>query len=568
MTMIIMKSDIEIAQEKQKDMKNIREIAAKVGLEDDDLEHYGKYVAKLDYQTMLKILNSDKPNGKLIFVTAMTASRAGEGKTVTTIGLSQAFHKLGKKAMFAIREPSMGPTFGIKGGATGGGQSQVFPMWDIDLHFTGDIHAITSAHNLLAAMIDNHLTKGNRLNIDPTKVTWPRALDVNDRALRNIITGLGGRRMGGDIRNTGFVITAASEIMAILALAGDLADLRERLGNILIGYTYDDMPVYAKELNAVGAMVLILKDAIKPNLVQNFEGVPGFIHAGPFANIAHGNSSVIGTKLALKLADYAMTEGGFAADLGFEKFVDIVARQYGTIPSAVVLVITARALKLHGGVTNLDEAKNENFEAMEKGFSNVSKHLDNMLNKFNIPPIVAINRFPFDSDKEIKWIQDKCAEIGVEAAVSEVFMKGGEGGVALAEAVLRAVEKGAGDVKYIYELKDSIKTKIEKIAKEIYGAKDIEYSPQAIQDIKAIEAQGHADFPLCMAKTQLSLTDKVGMMGAPTDWILNVDEVRLYTGARFIVPVCGSMFLMPGLPPIPAAEKMDYTDEGHILGLN
>jgi formate--tetrahydrofolate ligase len=563
-----MKTDIEIAQEKQKEMKNIREIAAKIGLEEDDLEQFGKYVAKLDYQTMLTILKSDKPNGKLIFVTAMTASRAGEGKTVTTIGLSQAMQKIGKKAMFAIREPSMGPTFGIKGGATGGGQSQVFPMWDIDLHFTGDIHAITSAHNLLAAMIDNHITKGNKLNIDPTKVTWPRTLDVNDRALRDIIIALGGRRMGGDIRNTGFVITAASEIMAILALSGDVADLRERLSNILVGYTYDDKPVFARELNAVGAMVLILKDAIKPNLVQNFEGVPGFIHCGPFANIAHGNSSIIATKLALKLADYALTEGGFAADLGFEKFVDIVARQYGTIPSAVVLVITARALKLHGGVQDLDEAKKENFEAMEKGFGNVAKHLDNMLNKFNIPPVVAINRFPFDSDNEIKWIQEKCAEIGVNAAVSEVFMKGGEGGVNLANAVLEAIDKGAGGVRYIYELDDSIKTKIEKIAKEIYGAKDVEYSPQALQDIKAIEAAGFAEFPLCMAKTQLSLTDKIGLMGAPTDWTLNVDEVRLYTGARFIVPVCGSMFLMPGLPPVPAAERMDYTDDGKIIGLN
>ena len=563
-----MKTDIEIAQEKQKEMKNIREIAKKVDLEEDDLEQYGKYVAKLSYDTVIKILKSNKPNGKLIFVTAMTASAAGEGKTVTTIGLSQALQKIGKSVMFAIREPSMGPTFGIKGGATGGGQSQVFPMWDIDLHFTGDLHAVTSAHNLLAAMIDNHLTKGNKLGIDPTKVTWPRTLDVNDRALRNIIIGLGGRRLGGDVRNTGFVITAASEIMAILALSADVAELRERLGNILVGYTYEDKAVYARDLNAVGAMVLILKDAIKPNLVQNFEGVPGFIHAGPFANIAHGNSSIIATKIALKLADYTLTEGGFAADLGFEKFVDIVARQYGTIPNAVVLVITARALKLHGGIENLDEAKNIHMEEMKKGFENVAKHLDNMLNKFNIPPVVAINRFPFDADEEIKWIQDKCAEIGVTAAVSEVFLKGGEGGIELAEAVLAAIESGAGDVRYIYEVDDPIKVKIEKISKEIYGAKDIEYSPQALQDIAYIEKLGYADFPLCMAKTQLSITDKVGIMGAPTDWTLNVDEVRLYTGARFIVPVCGSMFLIPGLPPVPAAERMDYTDDGKIIGLN
>ncbi|MHA1224755.1 MAG: formate--tetrahydrofolate ligase [Candidatus Heimdallarchaeaceae archaeon] len=551
-----MKKDIEIAQEKQKEMKNIKEIAAKVGLKEEDLEQYGKYVAKLDYQKMLEILNSEKPNGKLIFVTAMTASRAGEGKTVTTIGLSQAMNRLGKKVMFALREPSMGPTFGIKGGATGGGQSQVFPMWDIDLHFTGDLHAITSAHNLLAAMIDNHLAKGNKLGIDPTKVTWPRALDVNDRALRNIIIGLGGRRLGGDIRNTGFVITAASEIMAILALSADIKELKERLGNILVGYTYDDKAVYAKDLNAVGAMTLILKDAIKPNLVQNFEGVPGFIHCGPFANIAHGNSSIIGTKLALKLADYTITEGGFAADLGFEKFVDIVARQYNTIPNAVVLVVTARALKLHGGIKDLEEAKNIHMDELAKGFENVAKHLDNMLNKFNIPPVVAINRFPFDSDEEIKWIK------------SEVFMKGGEGGIELAEAVLEAIEKGVGNVKFIYELTDSIETKIEKVAKEIYGAKDVEYSPKALQDIAAIEQLGYDDFPLCMAKTQLSLTDKIGLMGAPTGWTLNVDEVRLYTGAKFIVPVCGSMFLMPGLPLVPAAERMDYTEDGKIIGLN
>jgi len=554
--MITMKKDIEIAQEKQKEMKNIKEIAAKVGLKEEDLEQYGKYVAKLDYQKMLEILNSEKPNGKLIFVTAMTASRAGEGKTVTTIGLSQAMNRLGKKVMFALREPSMGPTFGIKGGATGGGQSQVFPMWDIDLHFTGDLHAITSAHNLLAAMIDNHLAKGNKLGIDPTKVTWPRALDVNDRALRNIIIGLGGRRLGGDIRNTGFVITAASEIMAILALSADIKELKERLGNILVGYTYDDKAVYAKDLNAVGAMTLILKDAIKPNLVQNFEGVPGFIHCGPFANIAHGNSSIIGTKLALKLADYTITEGGFAADLGFEKFVDIVARQYNTIPNAVVLVVTARALKLHGGIKDLEEAKNIHMDELAKGFENVAKHLDNMLNKFNIPPVVAINRFPFDSDEEIKWIK------------SEVFMKGGEGGIELAEAVLEAIEKGVGNVKFIYELTDSIETKIEKVAKEIYGAKDVEYSPKALQDIAAIEQLGYDDFPLCMAKTQLSLTDKIGLMGAPTGWTLNVDEVRLYTGAKFIVPVCGSMFLMPGLPLVPAAERMDYTEDGKIIGLN
>lgn len=566
--MITMKTDIEIAQEKQKDMKNIREIAAKVGLEEEDLEQFGKYVAKINYQTMLKILKSDKPNGKLIFVTAMTASRAGEGKTVTTIGLSQALQKIGKKAMFAIREPSMGPTFGIKGGATGGGQSQVFPMWDIDLHFTGDLHAVTSAHNLLAAMIDNHLTKGNKLTIDPTKVTWPRTMDVNDRALRNIIIGLGGRRMGGDIRNTGFVITAASEIMAILALSADVAELRERLGNILVGYTYEDKAVYAKDLKAVGAMVLILKDAIKPNLVQNFEGVPGFIHAGPFANVAHGNSSIIATKLALKLADYTLTEGGFAADLGFEKFVDIVARQYNTLPSTVVLVVTARALKLHGGIKSLDEAKNVHMEELAKGFTNVEKHLDNMLNIFNIPPVVAINRFPFDSDEEIDWIKNKCEELGAEAAVSEVFMKGGEGGLELAEAVLKAIEKGSGDVRFAYEFSDPIKVKIEKIAKKVYGAKEVEYSPQALQDIAYIEKLGFTDLPLCMAKTQLSITDKVGTMGAPTDWTLNVDEVRLYTGARFIVPVCGSMFLIPGLPPVPAAERMDFTDDGEIIGLN
>ncbi|MBA7541039.1 Formate--tetrahydrofolate ligase [subsurface metagenome] len=347
-----------------------------------------------------------------------------------------------------------------------------------------------------------------------------------------------------------------------------MKELKERLGSILVGYTYDDKAVFARDLKAVGAMTLILKDAIKPNLVQNFEGVPGFIHCGPFANIAHGNSSVIGTKLALKLADYAITEGGFAADLGFEKFIDIVARQYDTLPSAVVLVVTVRALHLHGGVKDLEEAKNKNLDALAKGFCNVEKHLDNMLNKFNIPPVVAINRFPFDNDEEIQWIKDKCSEIGVTAAVSEVFMKGGDGGIELGKAVLEAIETGSGDVKFIYELNDPIKVKIEKISKGIYGAEDVEYSPKALQDIAAIEKLGFADFPICMAKTQLSLTDKVGMMGAPKDWTLNVDEVRLYTGAKFIVPVCGSMFLIPGLPPVPSAEKMDFTEEGKIIGLN
>jgi len=468
--------------------------------------------------------------------------------------------------MFAIREPSMGPTFGIKGGATGGGYSQVFPMVDIDLHFTGDLHAITSAHNLLAALIDNHITKGNRLNIDPTKVTWPRALDVNDRALRSIITGLGGRRLGGDIRHTGFVITAASEIMAILALSMDLKELKERLGNILIGYTYDDKPVYARDLNAVGAMALVLKDALRPNIVQNFEGVPGFIHCGPFANIAHGNSSILATKLALKLADYAITEGGFAADLGFEKFCDIVARDYGTLPSAVVLVASIRALHLHGGAP-FEKGFEKNLEALEKGVENLAKHIDNMKNKFNVPPVVAINRFPQDDDEEIEWLRNWCKEQDVEFAVSEVFAKGGEGGVELAEAVLAAIEKGENNLNFIYDLDDPIKTKIEKLAIEVYGADGVEYSAKALQDIKNIENLGYANFPICMAKTQLSITDKIGLLGAPKGWKLNVDEVRLYTGARFIVPVAGRMFLMPGLPPVPAAERMDVDENGYVTGL-
>ena len=561
-----MKPDIEISQEKAKDMKDIREIVKKVGLTEDDLQLYGKYIAKLSQETISRILNSDKEEGKLIFVTAMTASKAGEGKTVTSIGLSQAFAKLGKNVMFAIREPSMGPTFGIKGGATGGGYSQVFPMVDIDLHFTGDLHAITSAHNLLAALIDNHITKGNKLNIDPTKVTWPRALDVNDRALRNIITGLGGRRLGGDIRNTGFVITAASEIMAILALSMDMKELKERLGNILIGYTYDDKPVYARDLKAVGAMALILKDAIKPNIVQNFEGVPGFIHCGPFANIAHGNSSILATKLALKLADYVITEGGFAADLGFEKFCDIVARKYNTIPSAVVLVASIRALHIHGGAP-FEKGFKKNLDALAKGVENLAKHIDNMKNKFKVPPVVAINRFPQDDDEEIEWLRNWCIEQGAEFAVSEVFSKGGEGGIDLAKAVLAAIEKGEKQLNYIYELDDPVKVKIEKIAKQVYGADGVEYSPKALDDIKLIEKLGYANFPICMAKTQLSITDKAGLLGAPTGWKLNVDEVRLYTGAQFIVPVAGRMFLMPGLPPVPAAERMDIDENGHVVGL-
>ena len=561
-----MEPDIEISQEKAKDMKDIREIVKKVGLTEDDLQLYGKYIAKLNQDTIARVLNSDKEEGKLIFVTAMTASKAGEGKTVTSIGLSQAFAKLGKSVMFAIREPSMGPTFGIKGGATGGGYSQVYPMVDIDLHFTGDLHAITSAHNLLAALIDNHITKGNKLNIDPTKVTWPRALDVNDRALRNIITGLGGRRLGGDIRNTGFVITAASEIMAILALSMDMKELKERLGNILIGYTYDDKPVYAKDLNAVGAMALILKDAIKPNIVQNFEGVPGFIHCGPFANIAHGNSSILATKLALKLADYVITEGGFAADLGFEKFCDIVARKYNTIPSAVVLVASIRALHIHGGAP-FEKGFEKNIDALAKGAENLAKHIDNMKTKFKVPPVVAINRFPQDDDEEIEWLRNWCIEQGAEFAVSEVFSKGGEGGIDLAKAVLAAIEKGEKQLNYIYELDDPVKVKIEKLAKQVYGADGVEYSPKALDDIKLIEKLGYANFPICMAKTQLSITDKVGLLGAPTGWKLNVDEVRLYTGAQFIVPVAGRMFLMPGLPPVPAAERMDIDENGHVVGL-
>lgn len=563
-----MKTDIKIAQEKAKEMKNIKEIAAKVGLEEEHLEPFGHYIAKVGYNKVKELLNSDKEDGKLICVTAITATRAGEGKTVTSIGLSQAFSAIGKKAMFAIREPSMGPTFGIKGGATGGGQAQVFPMWDIDLHFTSDIHAITSAHNLLSAMIDNHIAKGNELNIDPTKVTWPRALDVNDRALRNIITGLGGRRLGGDVRNTGFIITAASEIMTILVLSLGFNELKERLGNILVGYTYDDKPVYAKDLNAVGGMAVILKDAIKPNLVQNFEHVPGFIHGGPFANISVGQSSIIATKLALKLADYVITEGGFAADLGFEKYVDIVAREYDTLPSAVVLVASIRALHLHGGVS-FEKCDKKNLDALKKGVENLNKHIDNMKNKFKVPPIVAINRFPFDDDEEIEWLLNYCEEeLGVKAAVSEVFSRGGEGGKELAEAVLETIESGEEDVQFIYDLDDSIQTKIEKLAKEIYGAADVSYSSKALQDIKAIEDLGYDDFPVCVAKTQKSLSDKADLLGAPTGWTLNVDEVLLYTGAKLIVPVAGRMFLMPGLPKVPSAENMDIDEDGNIKGLN
>lgn len=562
-----MVEDVEIAQQRAATMKNIREVVAEIGLTEEDIETYGKYIAKLSYGSIQRILSSDKEEGKLIFVTAMTASKAGEGKTVTSIGLSQAFARLGKKVMFALREPSMGPTFGIKGGATGGGESQVFPMWDIDLHFTGDIHAIGAAHNLLSAMIDNHLAKGNKLKIDPTKVVWPRALDVNDRALRHIVIGLGGRRRGGVVRESSFVITAASEIMAILALSMDFKELKERLGNILVAYTYDGKPVYARDLKAVGAMALILKDAIKPNIVQNFENKPGFIHAGPFANIAHGNSSILATKLALKLADYVITEGGFAADLGFEKFVDIVARKYKVYPSAVVLVASIRALHIHGGAS-FEDSKEKNLEALKKGLENLDKHIDNIKNKFGVPPVVAINRFPFDDQEEIDYLLEHCKSLGVKAAVSEVYSKGGEGGIELAKAVLEAIESGSTkSLKFIYDLKDSIKTKIEKLAKELYGADGVEYSPKALQDIAEIEKLGYSDFPICMAKTQLSISDKKELLGAPRGWKLNVDEVRLYTGAEFIVPVCGSIFLMPGLPDVPAAERMDIKEDGTIIGL-
>ena len=555
-----MLTDIEIAQNCK--MQPITEVAAKAGLSADDLELYGKYKAKLGRETWEKI--QDKPDGKLVLVTAINPTPAGEGKTTTTVGLGQAMAQLGQNAVIALREPSLGPVFGIKGGAAGGGYAQVVPMEDINLHFTGDMHAITAANNLLCAMLDNHLQQGNTLGIDSRRVLFSRVLDMNDRALRNITIGLGGK-VNGVPREDHFMITVASEVMAILCLANDLADLKKRLGNILVAYTYAGEPVYARDLKADGAMAALLKDAIKPNLVQTLEGTPCLMHGGPFANIAHGCNSVQATKMALKLGDIAITEAGFGADLGAEKFLDIKCRAAGLTPSCVVLVATVRALKYNGGVAKPD-LNQPNVDALAKGIVNLDAHIEN-IRKFGLPVVVAINAFPTDTAEEMAFIEQHCQEMGVRVALSEVFAKGGEGGKALAQQVLDVLAEGQSDYHPIYELDQPLTDKIRAIATTIYGAKDINILPAAAKELANIEAMGYGSLPICMAKTQYSLSDDASLLGRPTDFTITVRTARLSAGAGFVVCETGAIMTMPGLPKKPAAENIDVEETGKITGL-
>ena len=557
------KSDIEIAQECK--MLPITEIAAKAGIDDEYLEQYGKYKAKIDYK-LLK--DSKRGNGKLILVTAMNPTPAGEGKTTTTIGLADGLQKLGKKVMVALREPSLGPVFGVKGGAAGGGYAQVVPMEDINLHFTGDFHAIGAANNLLAAMIDNHIYQGNELGIDPRKITWRRCVDMNDRQLRFVVDGLGGR-VNGTPREDGYDITVASEIMAVLCLASDINDLKERLSRIIIGYTYgkvsEQKPVTAGDLHAQGAMAALLKDALKPNLVQTLEHVPAIVHGGPFANIAHGCNSVTATKMAMKLADYAVTEAGFGADLGAEKFLDIKCRMAGLQPNAVVIVSTVRSLKYNGGVAKADLGA-ENLEALEKGLPNLLKHVSNIRDVYGLPCVVAINEFPTDTPAEIKLVEDKCKELGVNVVLSQVWAKGGEGGKALAEEIIRLVEQPA-DFHFSYELEGSIEDKLNQIATKIYGARGVVMTADAAKQAKQLEALGFGNCPICVAKTQYSLTDDPKTLGAPKDFDITVRGVKISAGAGFIVALTGEIMTMPGLPKVPAAVKIDVDENGKITGL-
>lgn len=554
-----MLSDIEIAQ--QAELLPIKEVAAKIGISEDELEFYGKYKAKLSDELANRVQNN--PDGKLVLVTAINPTPAGEGKTTTTAGLGQAMAKIGKNAIIALREPSLGPVFGIKGGAAGGGYAQVLPMEDINLHFTGDMHAITSANNLCCAMLDNHMQQGNALNIDPRRILIKRCLDMNDRALRNIVVGLGGK-VNGIPREDHFIITVASEVMAILCLANDIDDLKQRLGRILVAYTYSGEPVYAKDLKADGAMTALLKDAIKPNLVQTLEGTPAIMHGGPFANIAHGCNSVRATKLALKLADYCITEAGFGSDLGAEKFLDIKCRYAGLSPSAIVIVATCRALKYNGGVPKA-EVSNENLEALKKGIVNLGVHIENM-RKYNVPVIVAINRFGTDSKEELEYIESYCRENGADFALSDVFGKGGEGGIELAKKVVEACEKPS-DFAPIYSLDLTVKEKIEKIAATIYGASKVNYTTAAEKAIKEVEALGADKLPVCIAKTQYSLSDNPTLLGAPKDFEITVRNITLSNGAGFVVAYTGDIMTMPGLPKVPAAHSIDVDSDGKIVGL-
>ena len=555
-----MKSDIQIAQEAT--MQPIKEVAASIGIAEDDIELYGKYKAKISDELIERSKNN--PDGKLILVTAINPTPAGEGKTTITVGLGQAFGKLGKKAIIALREPSLGPCFGIKGGAAGGGYSQVVPMEDLNLHFTGDFHAITSANNLLAALLDNHIQQGNELGIDPRQIVWKRCLDMNDRVLRNVVVGLGSK-MDGMVREDHFVITVASEIMAILCLAVDMNDLKRRLGRIIVAYTFDGKPVTADDLQATGSMAALLKDALKPNLIQTLEHTPAFVHGGPFANIAHGCNSVRATCTALKLADYVITEAGFGADLGAEKFFDIKCRKAGLKPDAVVLVATIRALKYNGGVPK-DELSAPNLEALKKGIVNLEKHIEN-LQKFGVPVVVTLNSFVTDTDEETAFVEKFCKDRDCEFALAEVWEKGGEGGVALANKVLETLEIKKSNFKPLYEDDLSIKEKIEKVAKEIYGADGVTYAPAAERELKRITDLGMDKFPVCMAKTQYSLSDDAKKLGRPTGFKINVREVYVSAGAGFVVAINGAIMTMPGLPKKPAAYQIDVNDDGVITGL-
>lgn len=554
------KSDIEIAQSAK--MLPICEVAKQCGIDLDLIENYGKYKAKIDYAP---VLEKGGEKGKLVLVTAITPTPAGEGKTTTTIGLADGLRRIGKNAMVALREPSLGPVFGVKGGAAGGGYAQVVPMEDINLHFTGDFHAIGAANNLLAAMLDNHIQQGNALNIDPRKITWKRCVDMNDRQLRFVVDGLGGKA-NGTPREDGFDITVASEVMAVLCLANSLADLKERLSKIIVAYTYDDKPVTCADLKAQGAMTALLKDALKPNLVQTLEGTPALVHGGPFANIAHGCNSVIATETALYLADYAVTEAGFGADLGAEKFFDIKCRKANLTPDAVVVVATVRALKMHGGMQKQDLA-NENIEALEKGVPNLLRHVSNVKNVYKLPCVVAINRFPTDTDKEIDFIIAKCKELGVNTVLSTVWADGGKGGEALAKEVVRLCEQEKGDFSFAYEDSDSISQKIEKVVRKIYGGDGVSILATAQKQIANLEKLGFSNLPVCIAKTQYSFSDDASLLGAPEHFTVNVKNVKVSAGAGFIVVLTGEIMTMPGLPKSPAAERIDVTDDGKIVGL-
>ena len=554
------KSDIEIAQETE--MKDIREIAKKLNLTEDEVEMYGKYKGKIDYNVLNKTKSKD---GKIILVTAITPTPAGEGKTTTTIGTADALTKLGKNTIVALREPSLGPVFGIKGGAAGGGYAQVVPMEDINLHFTGDIHAIGAANNLLAAMLDNHIKQGNELNIDVSNITWRRVVDMNDRQLRYITCGLRGKANGVP-REDGFDITVASEVMAAFCLSKDIKDLKDRMAKIIVAYDKDKNPVTAGDLNAQGAMAALLKDALKPNLVQTLEGTPAFIHGGPFANIAHGCNSLMATRMAKHFADYVVTEAGFGADLGAEKFLDIKARMAGFKPDAVVIVATVRALKHHGGAAK-DKLNQEDLVALEKGIPNLLKHVENITKEFGLGAVVAINKFPFDTEAELKLVEDKCKELGVNVALSEVWEKGSEGGVDLAEEVIRLTEEDNKNFKFIYDDEDSIKEKIEKIATRIYGADGVDYTKKANKEIKRLTDLGFSDLPICMAKTQASLSDDPKVIGRPEGFNITVSKATVSAGAGFIVVSTGDIMKMPGLPKVPSSELIDVQDDGLITGL-